>query len=63
MWELALGVEGKMRRQNTDCDCRPKNGRAHRSSGSTMGISMTLLKMLLRFPRLLTCLSLKIDGQ
>lgn len=47
MWGLALGVEGKMRRRNTDCGCRPKNGRAHRSSASTMGISMTILRMLL----------------
>ena len=62
MWGLALGVEGKKRRRSTDCDCRPKNGKEHRSSASIMGISMTLLRMLLRFPRLPTCLSLEIDG-
>lgn len=55
MWELALGVEEKKRRRNTDCGCRPKNGRAHRSSASIMGISMTLLRTLLRYPRLPTC--------
>ena len=32
MWGLALEVVGKKRRRNTDCDCRPKNGRVHRSS-------------------------------
>lgn len=63
MWGLALGVEGKKRRRNTDCDCRPRNGRAPRSSASTTGISMTLLRMLQRFPSLPTCLSLKTDGQ
>lgn len=55
MWGLALGVEGKKRRRNIGCGCRPRNGRAHRSSRSTMGISMTLLRMLLRFPRLPIC--------
>ena len=30
-WGLALGAEGKKKRRSTDYDCRPKNGRAHRS--------------------------------
>lgn len=38
---LALGVEGKRRRRNTDYDYRPRNGRAPQFSASTVGTSET----------------------
>ena len=60
---LVLGVEGKRRRRNIDYDCKPMNGRAHRSSVSTMGTSMTLLRTSLRFRRLPICWSLEIDSE